>query len=57
VTSSDLYLALAAQDEQNKPSPYFRARDHEDGEVQEPRNRSELAKLVMENRSKRRVHA
>jgi hypothetical protein len=57
VTSSDLYLALAAQDEQNKPSPYFRAIVLEQRRGTAAQPPSELAKLVMENRSKRRVHA
>jgi hypothetical protein len=47
-TSSDLYTRLAAEDERNKPSPYFRSWDGPVPETPEPR-RGELAKRVMEN--------
>jgi hypothetical protein len=56
VTSSDLYLALALQDERNKPSPYFHAIVLEQPEGP-PRPPSEEAMQVLENARKRRMRA
>jgi hypothetical protein len=55
-TSSDVYIVLAAQDEQNKPSPYFRAIVLEQREGP-PRPPSVEAAQVLANATKRRVHA